>query len=187
MCHASRAFVRTRPERERDFHPDKRAYVMATASIRATIAHAPASTADRRPRAAAVRAPARTAKISKKNDDSTRRGDACVAHATKETYASFDDMIENSSVPVLVDFYATWCGPCQMLSKDVLPKVAGAVGKDKVKLVKINTEKYPNIAGKYKVEALPTIMLFKDGNVADRIEGMPNAPQLIDRLLYFLQ
>ena len=110
-----------------------------------------------------------------------------MAHATKETYASFDDMIENSSVPVLVDFYATWCGPCQMLSKDVLPKVAGAVGKDKVKLVKINTEKYPNIAGKYKVEALPTIMLFTDGKVADRIEGMPNAPQLIDRLLYFLQ
>ena len=159
---------------------------MATAFTRAPIAHAPASTAHRRPRAAAVRAPARTAKISQ-NDDSTRRGELCVAHATKETYASFDDMIENSSVPVLVDFYATWCGPCQMLSKDVLPKVAGAVGKDKVKLVKINTEKYPNIAGKYKVEALPTIMLFKDGKVADRIEGMPNAPQLIDRLLYFLQ
>ena len=52
---------------------------------------------------------------------------------------------------------------------------------------KINTEKYPNIASKYKVEALPTIMLFKEGKVADRIEGMPNAPQLIDRLLYFLQ
>ena len=171
-------------------------------------------------------------------------------HATKETYASFDDMIERSPVPVLVDFYATWCGPCQMLSRDVLPKVAGAVGKDRVKLVvgsrrcrflsasfllllsllalllrlfrlrtktrkddrtvpgtsheqtpphtqarpasfppaqKINTEKYPNIASKYKVEALPTIMLFKEGKVADRIEGMPNAPQLIDRLLYFLQ
>ena len=171
-----------------------------------------------------------------------------MTRATKETYASFDDMIERSPVPVLVDFYATWCGPCQMLSRDVLPKVAGAVGKDRVKLVvgprpfsvcvvppppfppfhpppplssenqkpkrrqnssqhvsrantasqasttrllpptqKINTEKYPNIASKYKVEALPTIMLFKEGKVADRIEGMPNAPQLIDRLLYFLQ
>ena len=109
-----------------------------------------------------------------------------MAHATKETYASFDDMIENSSVPVLVDFYATWCGPCQMLSKDVLPKVAGAVGKDKVKLVKINTEKYPNIAGKYKVEALPTIILFKNGQVADRIEGLPDAAQLTERLKYML-
>ena len=87
----------------------------------------------------------------------------------------------------MVDFYATWCGPCQLLSKQVFPQVAAAVGKDKVSLVKIDTEKYPNIASKFKVEALPTIMLFKDGKVADRIEGMPNAPQLIDRLLYFLQ
>ncbi|ACO65470.1 predicted protein [Micromonas commoda] len=153
-----------------------RASVVASAPVRA-------ANRDRRTRASAVPAPRRL-KIS---DDSTRRGDACVTRATKETYASFDDMIERSPVPVLVDFYATWCGPCQMLSRDVLPKVAGAVGKDRVKLVKINTEKYPNIASKYKVEALPTIMLFKEGKVADRIEGMPNAPQLIDRLLYFLQ
>ena len=57
---------------------------------------------------------------------------------------------------------------------------------DEVKLVKINTEKYPNIASKYKIEALPTIMLFKNGQQVDRIEGLPEATQLIQRLNYFL-
>ena len=55
-----------------------------------------------------------------------------------------------------------------------------------MKLVKINTEKYPNIASKYKVEALPTIMLFKNGQPVDRIEGLPEANQLLQRLNYFL-
>lgn len=114
------------------------------------------------------------------------RGGDILAMATKETFASFDEMIAGSSVPVLVDFYATWCGPCQILSTQVFPAVAAAVGKDQVKLVKINTEKYPNVASTYGVEALPTIILFKDGKVADRIEGLPNAPQLIERLKYFL-
>ena len=64
----------------------------------------------------------------------------------------------------------------------------GANGRlwDEVKLVKINTEKYPNIASKYKIEALPTIMLFKNGQQVDRIEGLPEATQLIQRLNYFL-
>ena len=106
--------------------------------------------------------------------------------ATKETFASFDEMIAGSSVPVLVDFYATWCGPCQILSAQVFPAVAAAFGKDQVKLVKINTEKYPNVASKYAVEALPTIILFKNGQVADRIEGLPDATQLTERLKYML-
>ena len=53
-------------------------------------------------------------------------------------------------------------------------------------LVKIDTEKYPNIASKFKVEALPTIILFKNGQVADRIEGLPDAAQLTERLKYML-
>ena len=89
-------------------------------------------------------------------------------------------MIEKSLVPVLVDFYATWCGRCQLLSKQVFPQVAAAVGKDKVSRVKIDTEKYPNIASKFKVEALQTIILFKNGQVADRIEGLLDATQLTE-------
>ena len=119
-------------------------------------------------------------------DSVSRRGATTTVRATKQSYASFDDMIEKSPVPVLVDFYATWCGPCQLLSKQVFPQVAAAVGKDKVSLVKIDTEKYPNIASKFKVEALPTIILFKNGQVADRIEGLPDATQLTERLKYML-
>ena len=123
---------------------------------------------------------------NRKTNDASRRGALHVAAATKQTYASFDDMIAQSPVPVLVDFYATWCGPCQLLSKQVFPQLAAAVGRDKVSLVKIDTEKYPNIASKFRVEALPTIILFKDGQILDRIEGLPDANQLRDRLLYML-
>lgn len=116
----------------------------------------------------------------------SRRISTTTTCATKQSYASFDDMIKQSPVPVLVDFYATWCGPCQLLSKQVFPQVAASVGKENVTLVKIDTEKYPNIASKFKVEALPTIILFKNGEVADRIEGLPEAGQLTERLKYML-
>ena len=125
-------------------------------------------------------------RFNRKTNNASRRGALHVAAATKQTYASFDDMIAQSPVPVLVDFYATWCGPCQLLSKQVFPQLAAAVGRDKVSLVKIDTEKYPNIASKFRVEALPTIILFKDGQILDRIEGLPDANQLRDRLLYML-
>jgi len=73
-----------------------------------------------------------------------------------------------------------------MLSKTVFPQVAAAIGKENVTLVKIDTEKYPNIASKFKVEALPTIILFKNGVVADRVEGLPDATALTERLKYML-
>lgn len=68
----------------------------------------------------------------------------------------------------------------------MLPQLATIVGPDKVKLVKINTEKYPNIASKYKIQSLPTIMLFKNGEQVDRIEGLPDTSQLLQRLNYYL-
>mmetsp|Transcript_20939 Transcript_20939/g.45922 ORF Transcript_20939/g.45922 Transcript_20939/m.45922 type:complete len:96 (-) Transcript_20939:536-823(-) len=93
-------------------------------------------------------------------------------------------MIEDTETPVLVDFYAPWCGPCQMLVP-VLDEVAAAT-RGSLQVVKINTEKYPGLAHKYKINALPCLILFKGGQPADRIEGFLTAQQLLPRVKYFL-
>ncbi len=100
--------------------------------------------------------------------------------AVKKQFSSFEDLLENSSIPVLVDFYATWCGPCQMMTP-ILEQV-GATLRDRLQVVKIDTDKYPNLASKYQIEALPTLVLFKDGQPAERIEGVLQAQQLIQHL-----
>ncbi len=100
--------------------------------------------------------------------------------AVKKQFSSFEDLLESSEVPVLVDFYATWCGPCQMMAP-ILEQV-GANLRDRLQVVKIDTDKYPNLATKYQIEALPTLVLFKDGQPAEKIEGVHQAPQLIQHL-----
>ena len=100
--------------------------------------------------------------------------------AVKKQFSSFEDLLESSNVPVLVDFYATWCGPCQMMTP-ILEQV-GANLRDRLQVVKIDTDKYPNLASKYQIEALPTLVLFKNGQPAEKIEGVHQAPQLIQHL-----
>ncbi|XP_022152246.1 thioredoxin Y2, chloroplastic-like [Momordica charantia] len=103
-----------------------------------------------------------------------------VVKAKNQTFSSFDDLLANSDKPVFVDFYATWCGPCQFMVP-ILEKVSATLG-DTVQVVKIDTEKYPAIADKYKIEALPTFILFKDGKLLDRFEGALTARDLIQRI-----
>ncbi len=100
--------------------------------------------------------------------------------AVKKQFSSFEDLLASSNVPVLVDFYATWCGPCQMMAP-ILEQV-GANMRDRLQIVKIDTDKYPNLASKYQIEALPTLVLFKNGQPAEKIEGVHQAPQLINHL-----
>ncbi|MEL6927049.1 MAG: thioredoxin [Cyanobacteria bacterium J06600_6] len=100
--------------------------------------------------------------------------------AVKKQFSSFEELLSGSEIPVLVDFYATWCGPCQMMTP-ILEQV-GATLRDRLQVVKIDTDKYPNLASKYQVEALPTLVLFKDGQPAQKIEGVHQAPQLIQHL-----
>lgn len=103
---------------------------------------------------------------------------------TKKQFNSFEEMLSNSDVPVLVDFYADWCGPCQMMTP-ILEQVNLQL-KDRLRIVKIDTEKYTQLASQYQIAALPTLMLFKQGQPVDKIEGVLQAPQLIQRLQNFL-
>ncbi|MBD2361712.1 thioredoxin [Anabaena sp. UHCC 0399] len=99
---------------------------------------------------------------------------------TKKQFNSFDEMLSDSDVPVLVDFYAEWCGPCQMMGP-ILEQVNTQL-KDRLRIVKIDTEKYTELATQYEIYALPTLVLFKQGQPVDRIEGVLQTPQLVQRL-----
>jgi len=100
--------------------------------------------------------------------------------ARKQQFKSFADMIQNSETPLLVDFYASWCGPCRLMAQ-VLDQVKGQLG-DEVAVVKIDTEKYPQIATQWQIHALPTLILFKEGQPVDRIEGVLRPHELLQRL-----
>ena len=100
--------------------------------------------------------------------------------AIKKKFNSFQDLLAESEKPVLVDFYATWCGPCHMMAK-ILDQV-NAQMSDRLKIVKIDTDKYNLLASQYRIEALPTLMLFKNGQPVDKIEGVLRAEQLMGRL-----
>jgi thioredoxin len=100
--------------------------------------------------------------------------------AVRKQFTSFQELLSGTELPVLVDFYAPWCGPCQMMGP-ILQQV-GATLKDRLQVVKINTENYPDLASKYHIQALPTLVLFKNGQPIDRIEGAMPADRLIQHL-----
>mgnify|MGYP001806832600 FL=1 len=104
--------------------------------------------------------------------------------AVKKQFANFAEMLAGSPKPVLVDFYATWCGPCQMMAP-ILEQV-GSHLRQQLQVVKIDTDKYPAIATYYQIQSLPTLVLFKQGQPVHRIEGVQQAAQLIQQLQVFV-
>ena len=87
----------------------------------------------------------------------------------KVSDASFESDVLKSAEPVVVDFWAEWCGPCRMIGP-ALEEIAGQLG-DKVKIVKLNVDENPKTAGQYGIMSIPTLMLFKNGKEAARQVG----------------
>ncbi|MCL2923155.1 MAG: thioredoxin [Trichodesmium sp. MAG_R04] len=100
--------------------------------------------------------------------------------AIKKKFNNFNELLTGSDLPVLVDFYATWCGPCKMMAP-ILEEVNQQM-KNKIRIIKIDTDKYPQLASQYHIEALPTLVLFKNGQAIEKIEGLVQTPQLLKHL-----
>lgn len=96
-----------------------------------------------------------------------------IVHVTDD---SFEDEVLNASGPVLVDFWAEWCGPCKMIAP-VLEEIAGDYA-DKLKVCKLDVDANPGTAPKYNIKGIPTMILFKNGNADARKVGALSKSQL---------
>ena len=98
--------------------------------------------------------------------------------------SNFDKVTMRSKVPVLIDFYADWCGPCRTLSA-IMEKVA-AKYNEQIIFCKMNVDDSPRTPDRYKINAIPTVIIFKDGLAAEKIVGLHDADfysEVLDRLL----
>ena len=98
--------------------------------------------------------------------------------------ATFDEEVKGSVEPVLVDFWAEWCGPCKMITP-VLEELAGELG-EQVTITKLNVDDNPEVAMRYNVMSIPTLLVFQGGEVRKRLVGAKGKSQLLQELDEFL-
>jgi thioredoxin 2 len=100
-----------------------------------------------------------------------------VKHPVELTETTFDRHVMHSDVPVVVDFWAAWCGPCRMMAPH-FERAAGEL-EPRVRLAKLDTEAAPGIAARYGVRSIPTLILFRNGVEAARQSGALDLPHLL--------
>jgi thioredoxin 2 len=100
-----------------------------------------------------------------------------VAVATSQ---DFDELVRSSPAPVLVDFWAAWCGPCRMVAPE-LEKLAGERAGEVV-VAKVDTDALPDVAGRFGIRSIPTMIVFRDGKEANRVSGAMPANEIAARL-----
>jgi thioredoxin 2 len=92
----------------------------------------------------------------------------------------FDELVRDSRVPVLVDFWAAWCGPCRMVAPELEKLASGRVGEFVV--AKVDTEALPDVAARFHIRSIPTMILFRGGKEAARLSGAMSASQIAAEL-----
>ena len=95
--------------------------------------------------------------------------------------SNFESTISDTSVPVVVDFWAPWCGPCKSIAP-ILEELASELGES-VKISKVNVDNNSEIATKYEIRAIPTILVFKNGEIAETIVGLTSKDDLKAKLV----
>lgn len=95
------------------------------------------------------------------------------------TSENFEKEVINSQVPVLVDFWAIWCGPCKMIGP-VLEKISEEMSD--VKVAKVNVDEQPDLADKYQVMSIPTLIVFKGGEIVNKTIGVQSEQEIRDML-----
>ncbi|MGQ9525743.1 MAG: thioredoxin [Armatimonadota bacterium] len=103
-----------------------------------------------------------------------------MSKAVEVTESSFEQEVLQSSVPVLVDFWAPWCGPCRMLAPTVDQIADEFAGR--LRVVKVNTDDNPGVAARYQIMSIPTLMLFKEGKPVDQMVGVQPKSALVSRI-----